>query len=284
VRPYVGGSFTSARQRPSLEIDTRAQRREIALNGGMEFRLSERVSVDVSGQRQKYTIAEDEVFETLDLSSALNRTSARADVALRYIYSPLTRFSVSMTSDRDRFESRPGAVARSMRIAPSVEFSPLALITGHAEVAFLKFDPVMSDIESFSGIVTSVELNYVLLGRTRFTGRLSRQPSYSAQAASVYYVQTGIGGSVSTLITERLDVRTSWDRHHLSYRQIRGDAPIPFTSGTESFVYGYGGSIGYRFGRNTRLALNADFNSRKAAPISGDFESFRLSSAITYGS
>jgi hypothetical protein len=283
VRPYVGGSFVNAFQRPSLEVDTRARRREVAVEGGVEVRLSDRFSVDTAVYRQNYAIADDTSVEAA-LGSALNRRTDRTLAALRYIYSPLTRVSMVVTSDRDRFESQPGAVARNLRIAPAIEFSPLALVTGHAEIGYLKFRPTMSAIESFNGIVTSVELNYVLLGRTRLSGRVSREPSYSAQAASVYYVQTSLGGSFATLITEQFDIRGSWDRNLLSYRALLDDVPIDSSAGSSTFVHAYGASIGYRLGRNTRLALNADFNRRISPGAQRDYESLKIYSAMTYGS
>ena len=49
----------------------------------------------------------------------------------------------------------------------------------------------------YKGSIASVNLSYVLLGVTKFAVDSSRDVKYSYDVNQPYYVQTGVGGSVS---------------------------------------------------------------------------------------
>ena len=278
VTPYVSGSWLTTRHRQNLEIDAIVRRRNHNVEGGTYVRVSAKTFIGVYGGRAAVDYEDDALFRGTELAPALNHTTVHGGLSLRYQATPLTTFAFGATRAKNRFGSSPERDADSWQVGPSVEFKPLALISGSAAVGFMraKFrDPRQPE---FKSTVASVNLQYTLRGRTQFTVGAQRNLEYSYLETQIDYVLAGLSTSVTHRLNGRWDVGGSVSRYGLSYR--RRDPQASFQTPTETFM-SYGTSLGYHFGRH-RVAFDVDYNHRTADAAINEYQRFRIGSSLTY--
>jgi hypothetical protein len=276
LSPYATGSWMTTRHRQNLEIDAIVRRRNHSVEGGTYVRLSAKTFVGVSAGRSVVDYEGGALFRDSELATALNHSNVRGTVSLRYQATPLTTFAVGLARSRSRFESSPERDADSWRIGPSVEFRPLALISGSASVGFqrAKFrDPRQPE---FKSTVANVNLQYRLHGQTQFAVSAERNLEYSYLETQFDYVLAGLTTSVNHRFNDRWDVVGTVRRYGLSYRRRESNADAP----SETFIGG-GASLGYWLGRH-RVAFDVDHNHRDADIAAHEYERFRISSSLTY--
>jgi hypothetical protein len=246
--------------------------------------VSESASVDLRVTRSRLTFPVDAVYLGTDLARAMNSTTTGEGVALRYAVTPLTTLSFNVDRERNRFHFTPERDANSVRVAPSVEFKPFALVSGRALIGFKRTTFSDPGIPEFRGIVALVDLAYSLLERTRFGVSVQRDLGYSYRGDQQSYLLSGVTGSVTQQLADAWDVRATIGRSRLTYR---GDAPgnsAPAGASSQSeTVLTYGGQIGYTVGRATRLAFHADYRERASGLPRRGYERFGIGSSVTYG-
>lgn len=279
LSPYVSGNWLTTRHRQNLEIDALVRRRNNNVLAGTVIRLSAKTGLDVQAGRATVDYEGGALFRGAELAPALNHNSVYGRVAVRYQATPLTSFAVGVTRSRNRFESSSERDADSWHIGPSVEFKPLALISGTASVAFQKATFRDASQPEFSSVVATVNLQYTLRGRTQFSVTAQRNLEYSYLETQLDYVLAGLGTSVTHRLNERWDVGGNVSRYGLGYRRRDFETGLQSTP-TQTFV-SYGTSLGYRFGQH-RLGFNVDHTQRDADVASNEYERMRVTSSLSY--
>jgi hypothetical protein len=190
--------------------------------------------------------------------------------------------TVEIERQRDRFELSPDRNSDSFRIAPSVTFSPLALVSGRASLGYQRRKFLAGGQPDFSGTIAFVDLNYTLLGRTQFTVAAQRQLEYSYLVGQYQYVNAGVTGSVVQRLADAWDIGGSFGRTRLTYSQVvaPGNPTAPLFPDETILVAS--GNIGYNVGR-ARIGFLVE-HRRRAAGSAGTraYERLRMGSTITY--
>lgn len=282
--PFVEHSVLTSRQRPSLEIDLRSRRVENELTLGVDMRLTPTFSVEVHGKKSSVEFDGDAFFLGSKLEETLNRDSNGIGVAGRYRRTVLTTFVVRTERFEERFPLSPERGSDNVRVMGGVEFHPRALVSGSAFVGARHLNPVDEALlPEFTGLVSQISLSYTLLGSTTFSLSHARDLNYSFEPLQPYYVATSVGASVRRAIGARFDVVVSAGRHTYTYRDLLAQ-PMPAAARRIDTIWNYGGSFGYRFGRDGRIGLGATYWRRDSTTIATrEYDGLRIGTSATYG-
>lgn len=279
LRPFAGAGYADTRERQNSEIDLRARRTERDVMVGIGFALTPRGAVEISARRSDLAFREGQVFREIDLASRLNRTATAAGVRFRYALTPLTRLTVNADLARDRFDAASDQDTDNLRVQGGFEFSPDAVIRGQASVGFHRMTPRGAQALPFEGWITSVDLGYVLLGRTRFTGLFSRDTAYSLDTQP-YYLRTNVGGEVLHHLVGPIDLIGRGTRETLDYPGL----PERALPSYRTRLFRYGGALAIRAAERFRITLNyelAERDTESELPLA--FDRRRVYTTITYG-
>jgi hypothetical protein len=279
VRPYVSSSFLNARERVNSEIDVRARRQDHEVGTGLGIRLTPRATLDVGGSYTGSTFRQGEVFRGVELAERLNRRGLGGTARLSYEVTSLTRFLVEAATSRDRFTLSPAYDANNLRGTVGFEFQPDALLKGRATIGFHQIDPIGGLAFGYEGVSAAVELGYVLLQRTRFDVRVTRDTGYSFEAQP-YYLQSMYGGEVLHTLLQRIDVFAvaSWET--LDYPGI----PERLLTAHSVDVTRYGGGVAIRAAARVRMTIHYDHTDRKAPLLpERSYDRQRVYTTLTYG-
>jgi hypothetical protein len=257
----AGTSFLSTRERPGFEIDVRSQRYETAFNGGLEVHVFPKTFIGLRAQRTKIDYDKDQIFLGSSLQYALNRVETVAALSARYRLTPLTKLMLEASAQQDRFEFSPVRDSDSSRIAAGVTFAQSALLKGSAMVGYRDFRPLSTDLPPYQGVVGNVNLSTVL-GPTKVGLTMNRDVQYSYDLAQPYYVQSDATVSVAQHIVGAFDVTGRFGLARLDY-QNRTAIDNPLAARTDR-VRMFGGGLGYRAARRTRVGFNVDYNGRRS--------------------
>jgi len=283
VSPNMTVSWGRMKERAGNEIDLRTPRTDLAYAGGLEARLTSTLSLIATAGRQKSTYDAGITFRELEVAQQLNRQSTMATVTARVVLTPLTSLSIDATAARDSFPFRPAAATDNGRVDARFDFAPDAVIRGAASIGYHSMQPhdrqtPRSAAAAFSGITSSVDIGYTLLGATRFNTHFSRDANYSLYLNQAYYVSTY--GSLQIL--QRLfgpfdlDLRRSLE--NLDYPQTEIESAYLDTAKTLA------GGLSIRVSDHAVLALLYD-NSERRSERGRDFgyQRRRIYTTITYG-
>jgi hypothetical protein len=280
VKPFVGGAYIDARERPGFEIDSRARRRDRALRIGTEWRASGKSAFIFSAETMDMAFDDDEMFLGANLATQLNRVSRTERIQVRQTLTPLTTFVVTADAMQDRFERSPVRDTDSVRIMSGLELKPFALISGKIFVGARRFDLRDSDVPDFNGLVASVDATYAIRS-TQFTAKVSRDIAYSFEVQQPYYTLTDSVIGVTQRITSKWDVVGRVGRQSLAYRNLE---TLPALLKRTDHAVLYGGGIGYRLGETLRFGVDVN-NYRRDAPSAElrDYSGLRAGASISYG-
>lgn len=281
---FAEDAFTHSRQRPTFEIDIRSRRLENRVTAGVDMRLTPKLSLEVHGAASTTRFDGDSEVLGTRLAETLNRDSTGFGVVSRYRLSVLTAVALRAERFEDRFKLSPGRDTDNVRIMPGVEIQPKALISGSAYVGVRHLNPVdETSLPEFAGVVSSLALSYTLLGSTTIGVSQTRDINYSYEPLQPYYVASGAGIRGRRALGPRFDVVLSADRHTYAYRDliVQGIAPEPERIDT---IGSYGGSFGYRLGREGRVGLGLTYWKRDSTTRPGrEYDGLRIGTTATYG-
>jgi hypothetical protein len=275
-------TYTNTRERPGFEIDARAERTENSYGGVLEYRLLSKTFVGVDGRRTVTDFDQAATFLGTNLHAELNRTGTSAAVTLRHQLTPLTAFVVGVTDLQDRFDFDRLRNSETRLVTGGIRFDPAALIKGSASFGYEEFKPASSDVSGYKGSSAAVDLNYVLVGVTKFSVQATRNVQYSYDVNQPYYVLTGGTASISQQIFGPLDIVVRGGLQRLEYRDRVG-AIVPVADRVDHQT-SYGGGIGYHLGRDTRIGVNIDQSRRDSAVSSRQYKGLVYGVAVTYTS
>jgi Putative beta-barrel porin 2 len=284
LTPFVSWTYIRTTNSQNLEIDAIAKQVSGSLNFGTSIRLTERVSVEVSGQRARNDFSPEAFYDDVDLSEQLDYTSTGGFLSLRYVLTPLTTVGVRGGLSQDRFDISTERDSNNGVVATFIEIQPLALISGGAMVGVQSRETLSGDAaEDFTGTVVQASLAYTLLQQTRFVFSASRSLQYSYIEGRTDYVEGILSLAVTHQLNEAWDVVGDVGRSRISYRELAppegSDTPVTFPDETYfSWAVGAGYSL-----RGMRVGFRADFMSRDAESSGlGGYDRTRVYSTVTY--
>jgi hypothetical protein len=281
--PNVSASWARIKDRSGNEIDIRTPRTDLAYSGGLQARLTSKFSVIATAGQQKTTYDTGFTFHDTEIARQLNRESTMATVTARVVLTPLTTLSIDATAAHDNFPFRPAAATDNGRIDARLEFAPDAVIRGAASVGYHSMQPYYrhtsrSTAAAFSGITSSIDLGYTLLGVTRFVAHFSRDANYSLYMNQPYYLSTSGGLQILQRLFGPIDLDVRGSVESLDYPPTETESAYLDTAETLA------GGLSIRVSRQAVLALLYD-NSERRSARGRDFgyQRRRIYTTITYG-
>jgi hypothetical protein len=279
LRPFVVGSYANTKERPGFEIDSRARQRTDSLGVGTAVDLSAKTTLLLTATRSHLAFEEGQLFLGVDLADALNRTSDSEEVQFLFKLTPLTTFVVNGSAVQDRFTFDRLRDSRSVKVLPGFEFKPSALISGKVFVGYRRFTATNPELPDFEGAIASVDARYVL-GSMRLGVKVARDLTYSYEPTDPYYALTDLSLTITERIARAWELVGTGGWQELDYQQIRSSTPLP---GRVETVREFGGGVGYRIGRVTRLGFDAIYYQRRSSLDIRGFEGLRYGASFRYG-
>jgi hypothetical protein len=261
-KPFVGAERVQTRMRPTVEIDTRAQRLDQTVLAGSNFNLTERTAITAMARYAESKYDDGEQFRGVDLNTPLNRESWTYSGGVRYAVTPLTTLMATANYTEDTFPHSPLRNAKFYSVTPGVEFAPDAAIRGSFAAGYQLFDPGDPQLERSQGVVFEGALNWSIMGRTTFDVISRRNINYSYQDTEPMYLQTGARLLVTQHLLGPLGVQASAERQYLSYRWRRGVPPTPGSDPREDTADIIGGGVTVNLGRGFAVLVGAEKTRR----------------------
>jgi hypothetical protein len=283
---FADTALSHARQRPSdqPEIDVRSRRLDRTLRAGVDMRLTSKTSLEVHGRWSEQDWDADDSLLGGTLEETLNRETTSVAAVARYRPTVLTTFELLAEWFEERFPLSPERDGDNVRIMPGVTFEPRALVNGFARIGVRHLNPVDETLlPEFKGLVSDFGLSYTVFGATTLGVTHTRDVRYSFELTQPYYVDTGIGARIRRALGPRFDVIVSADRHRLAYEELIVEGG-PQTPERIDAIWNYGGSLGYRFGRDGRLGFGVTYWTRESTTRPGrEYDGLRIGTTATYG-
>jgi len=281
--PNVTASWARLKERSGNEIDIRTPRTDLSYAGGLQARLTSKLSIIAAAGRQKTTYDSGFTFHDTEVARQLNRETTMATVMARVPLTPLTTLSIDATAAHDDFSFRPAAATDNGRLDARFEFAPDAVIRGAASVGYHSMQPyyrqtTRSTTAAFSGITSSIDLGYTLLGVTRFVGHFARDANYSLYINQPYYLSTSGGLEILQRLFGPVDLNVRGSVESLDYPPTEIEGAYLDTAKT------FAGGLSIRVSREAVLALLYDNSERRSARgREFEYQRRRIYTTITYG-
>ncbi|MEO8074733.1 MAG: hypothetical protein ABI818_00290, partial [Acidobacteriota bacterium] len=96
-----------------------------------------------------------------------------------------------------------------------------------------------------------------------------------------YFVQTGVGGSVTHRISQRWDAQAGATGLRLDYGNNSATPDAATFSGPE-FVRTYNAGLGFYFSRGLRVGVRGEHASRASGRSNGDYQNVRFMTTMSY--
>ena len=287
LKPFASVSLADTRARPNAEIDVRARHHPRTYTAGTTIKIASRTSIGIQGRRTRETYDDGLEFRGEDLARSLDNEVKAYDTSFNVELTPFTTFSLVAAREEQRFDRAPERNADSLRIAPTLTFSPLGLITGSASVGFRKFDGLDPSLPDYSGFVAAGSVGILFYDQYKLDTTFTRDVRYSYERALPYYLVGGIRATLAAQTFGPVDLRVTAGRESMSYRSLAGVSgaavPAPRTIGSDAVVL-YGGGIGYRIGARARVAVDAELSHRSSErDESREFRNRRLVAFLNWG-
>jgi hypothetical protein len=279
LRPYVTASMVDSHERPNVEVDARAHRREVGYGAGAGLLLFTHTTLNGSYRHSTSTYADGEVFSGIMLADTLNTESKTMEGSLEFELTPLTSLAVNVTRIEDHFRRSPDRDADTRRYGVILTFDPAALISGRAAISYRQFDPRSALIPDRSGVAAAVALSSSFRDRTRLVVNLDHDIRYSFADLTPYYLSTAARATVTQRIAGPLDLQVVGGTERLEY-EPRTDV---LGAARADRLRTLGGGIGYNLGENSRLAVNVEHTQRFSPIDARRYTRRRLYGSLTYG-
>jgi hypothetical protein len=278
MRPFVGGGQLETRTRPNGEIDTRADRTEQELSGGLAFDISPNALVYASSSFSNTSYV-NAIEDGVDLSQSLNKDRAEYQAGFKTDLTPLLSVQLFGSYTEDVFQYDPLRNTTSSAANATFRFAADAVVTGFVTVGYKDQKPVDPLSNDFRGFTGSAAIVYPFLEIGRFFFTANRGTEYSFDATEAYYVENTVGVSYTHLLFGEFDVQVRGARSLFDY-SARIDSP-PHNDTLDTV----GGSVGYNLRNRTRIAVNYEFARRRSPEIASrnyDRRRFFLSWAFAF--
>lgn len=279
LRPFVTYGSTHTSERPSTEIDLRARRSIRTYSAGTSVRLGEIASVSFTARNVTNTFREGQVFRGLDLATELNSETRAYDTSLMFAVTPLTSIGLNVSAERDRFDRTALRDSDTVRVTPTVVFSPLGIMRGTASVGYRRFTSRDPRVEDFTGLVAAGTVGTSIGERVRIDTTFARDVRYSYETRTPTYVLASGRANVTTQLFGGLDVRVTGGRDVMNYRPLDGEEDPG-----RDIYHSYGGGLEYRFPNNMQIGVDAEFFERVSGQAADrEYKNHRIFGSLTWG-
>ena len=279
LRPFASFSATSTSARPNSEIDVRAEHHPWTYTAGTTVKVGSRTSIGILGRRIRETYDENAEFRGEALAQSLDTTVRTYETSFNVDLTPFTAFSIVGAKEEQRFDYAPERNADSIRVAPTLTFSPLGLVTGSASVGYRHFNGLDASLPDYSGLVAAGSVGILFYDRYKVDTSFTHDIRYSYERALPYYIVTGVRATLSLRTYGPIDVRVLGGRESMDYRTL-DDLTSPGTD----VLNVYGGGIGYRLGTHGRVAVDVERSDRSSQRAeSREYHNNRVLALFTWG-
>jgi hypothetical protein len=257
MRPFVAGGQTKTRERANGEIDTRADRRETEVSGGLAFDFYAHSLIYAAAYRFR-TDFQDAFEEGVSLDTSLDRDTTEYSGGVKTDLTPLASLTISGGYSEDKFRADPLRNAKGARATAAFKVGADAVFTGVITGSYTDLRPVDPTLDGFRGFTGSVAIIYPIMEFGRVSVQGMRGVQYSFDAAEGYFIENTIT---------------------LGYTQrLFGDVDAQIKGGTSLFDYGFSekvpahkdsldtvlGGFGYNLRNRTRISANYEFTRRRS--------------------
>ena len=276
-RPYLSAQWLNTRTRLNAEVDERARHRDATYGAGFSLLIASRTHLLGNASRGTIAYEPGEVFRGVDLRQSFDGRRDSLDGGIGIDLTPLTRFSVLVAREQQRFDLSPDRNSNTWRVSPILNFSPTGLLTGSASVGYRRFHTLSPTLADYSGLVSAVSIGATIYGRHQLQAIVNRDVQYSYDENTDYYLGTTIGFTWTTLVVGPVDVRGTATRNLMDYRAATSDA------GHDTMTT-YGGGVGDRFTTRARLGINVDWSHRDSdRSADRGYRNHRIFAGLTWG-
>lgn len=279
LKPFASFSSAHTSARPNSEIDARARHHPRTYSAGTTVKIASRTSIGILGRRSTETYDEGLLFRGENLAASLDNELTGYEGSFNVELTPFTTFSLVAGKEEQRFNHAPVRDADSVRVAPTLIFSPLGLITGSASFGYRHFNGLDPSLPDYSGFVSTGTVGILFYDQYKLDAAFTRDVRYSYERNLPYYVVSGIRSTLSAQTFGPFDVRVTGGRESMDYRALNGA-----TSPGADLLVLYGGGVGYRIGTRARIVVDAEFSHRTSErDESREFRNHRIVALVNWG-
>src|SRR4051812_7460818 len=130
LRPFAGLSGVNSKERYNNEVDARARHRDQTYTAGLGLKLFTRSTASIGVKHLRSRFDPNETFRGERLDLALDSDMDSLEGSVGVALTPLTSFAVNVSREQLRFEHAPERASDTLRIMPTLTFSPAGLING----------------------------------------------------------------------------------------------------------------------------------------------------------
>lgn len=277
LTPFVSGSLVNTRQPVTLEIDAPVRSRSSSGTAGVSVTAIPRLTLTVYGAKGSLEYQHDFTVLGVNFADSLNHESDGWGLQVNYSVTPYTRIGVDTQYQRDLFDTATASDADNVSVAPFVEFSPNAMISGRVSIGAQRRTFLTGTHDTWSGGTAQINLSYVLLGQARLSVDYQRQLQYSYTTFAQQYLGTWVTGSVNERLGESWDAFVTVGRGTVAYQDI-SPTPIP-----DEALRSATAGIGYRVGK-TRTGLSIGYQERSTTgpKQTRSYDRVRVGATLTY--
>lgn len=282
---FGAGGALRAKQRFSIDLDTRVRRREPWLSAGVAARIGSRVVATLGAGRRRYEF--DRAFVGgADIQEALNRESRTKTAELRYELTRQTSFLTQWESGSDDFTSQVGPgqrEVRSSRLMAGFSTAEQAVVRGRLLLGVRRFPDIEGTGASpdFTRAAFAINLSTRFRGTGRLTGIVERDVYYGVEAIRGLqdslrnaYVFSRYRGELALELPYDLIGRFGAGHETADYirpRPVAGGASIA----REERQWTVDGVVLKPFGRRLRVGFAATWLRRNSTVPGNSFEAWR---------
>jgi hypothetical protein len=278
LKPFASFSSAQTSARANSEIDIRALHRPRNYAAGTKLKIASRTEMVFTAREARDVYADGETFRGVDLARNLDEKTRGYDATLNVALTPFTTAGVVVSTEETRFDRSPLRNSDTLRILPTVTFSPLGLITGTASVGYRRFNGLDPSLPDYRGLVSAGSIGILFVGRYKLDTTFTRDVRYSYEDVVPYYLVTGGRGTLAAQAFGMFELRVLGGRESMAYRG--GVAAVPGTDRLTS----YGGGVGRRIGDRARVLVDLEFLHRVSdRDPSREYRNHRVAASLTWG-
>jgi hypothetical protein len=279
LKPFVSVSSGHTSSRPNAEIDLRARHHPRVYTAGTRLKLASRSEMVFTAREARDSYDDGVEFRGVELARTLDQKTRGYETAFNVALTPFTTVGLVVTTEQQRFIRSPLRDSNTLRIAPTVTFSPLGLITGSASVGYRRLKGLDPSLPNYSGLVSAGSLGILFVGRYKLDTTFTRDVRYSYEEILPYYLVTGVRGTLAAQAVGLLELRVLGGRESMNYRAT-GAAASPGLDRLSS----YGAGVGYRVGERARVVVDLEFLHRTSTrDLSREYRNHRIAASLTWG-
>ncbi len=284
LKPFVSFSAAQTSARPNSEIDARARHNMRSYTAGTTVKIASRTSVGILRRHTSDDYEDGAQFRGEDLARSLDTSLNAYETSFNVELTPFTTFSIVGTKDQQRFDRAHERNADSFRIAPTLTFSPLGLITGSASFGYRQFNGIDPSLPDFSGFVSTGTVGILFYDQYKLDTTFTRDVRYSYERSLPYYIVGGIRATFSAQTYGPLDLRVTAGRESMSYRSLGGVVQPDAATADPDLLVVYGGGLGYRLSPRARVVVDAEFSHRSSTRDEfREFRNHRIVALLNWG-